>query len=115
MFRRSLVAEGINYDPSEPIFIDLDFFLRVAARHRVANLSEILVRRHVRAESFYQRTFSTGEQNRRLALLSARAVRDLRLPPWYYLYPVLRLTYPLMPNSIKRYVRQRQGLQETTA
>lgn len=115
MFRRSLIDEGINYDSSEPIFIDFDLFIRVAARHKVANLPEVLVRRYVRGESFYQRTFSTGRQNRRLALLSAKAVHRFRLPPWYYAYPALRLAYPLLPNGVKSRVRVRQGLEETAA
>lgn len=113
MFRRSLIDEGLNYDPAQPFLIDFEFFLRVAARHKVANLPEPLVKRYVRDESYFQSRFSTGRQNRRLAVLCARAVRQFRLPPHYYLYPLARLLYPWLPNALKRLIRGGQGLVET--
>lgn len=113
MFRRSLLDEGLNYDPVQPYLIDFEFFLRVAVRHKAANLAEPLVRRHVRGESYFQSRFSTGRQNRRLARLCARAVRTFGLPPHYYLYPVARLGYPWLPDGVKRRVRNAQGLTET--
>lgn len=113
MFRRSLLGEGLNYDPAQPFLIDFEFFLRVAARHKVANLPDPLVKRYVRDESYFQSRFSTARQNRRLALLCARAVREFGLPPRYYLYPLARLIYPWLPNALKRRVRGTQGLVES--
>lgn len=113
MFRRSLLDEGLNYDPAQPFLIDFEFFLRVAARHKVANLPEPLVKRYVRGESYFQSRFSRARQNRRLALLCARAVREFGLPLHYYLYPLARLVYPWLPNSLKRRVRSSQGLAES--
>lgn len=112
MFRRSLLDEGLNYDPAQPYLIDFEFFLRVAARHQVANLPQPVVRRHVRAASYFQSRFSTARQNRRLALLCARAVRQFGLPARYYAYPAARLGYPLLPDTLKRVVRRREGLAE---
>ena len=112
MFRRSLLDEGLSYDPAQPYLIDFELFLRVARHHAVANLAEAVVRRNVRAESYFQSSFSTARQNRRLARLCARAVRQLGLPVWYYAYPAARLGYPLLPDSLKRVVRRRQGLVE---
>lgn len=54
MFRRSLLDEGLNYDPAQPFLIDFEFFLRVAARHKVVNLPDPLVKRYVRNESYFQ-------------------------------------------------------------
>lgn len=113
MFRRSLLEEKLNYDPTQPYLIDFEFFLRVAARHKVANLPEPLVRRYVRTESYFQSTFSTARQNRRLARLSARAVRLFGLPASCYVFPLARLVYPWLPGAVKRRVRNLQGLQET--
>jgi len=113
MFRRSLLDEGLNYDPAQPFLIDFEFFLRVAARHKVANLPEPLVKRYVRNESYFQSHFSTARQNRRLALLCARAVKEFGLPPHYYLYPLARLIYPWLLNALKRRVRSGQGLAES--
>lgn len=112
MFRKSLINEGINYDPAQPFLIDFEFFLRVAERHKVANLPDILVKRYVRSESFFQSRFKTSRQNRRLAWLCASAVRRFRLPRYDYLFPLARLIYPWLPNRFKRLLRQRQGLGE---
>lgn len=113
MFRAEVVHRGLNYDPSQPFLIDFEFFLRVAQEWKVANLPAALVLRRVRAESYFQSTFATADQNRRLARLCARAIRRFRLPAWNYAYPALRLGYPLLPTSVKRCVRRCSGLTET--
>ncbi len=113
MFRKSLISEGINYDPSQPFLIDFEFFLRVASRNKVANLPEILVKRYVSGESYFQRTFKTSRQNRRLAWLCATSVGRLHLPIHFYIYPLARLLYPLMSNRLKRWIRNHQGLRES--
>jgi glycosyltransferase involved in cell wall biosynthesis len=113
MFRKSLIDSGINYDPTQPYLIDFEFFLRVAQRHRVANLPEVLVKRYVRGASFFQASFKTSRQNRRLAWFCAIAVKRFKLPLSYYVYPLARLAYPALPSGVKRLVRTRQGLVET--
>lgn len=113
MFRRSLMDEGINYDPSQPYLIDFEFFIRVANRHKVANLPEVLVRRHLRNESYFQRSFKSSLQNRALARLCLLAIWRFRLPPWYAVFPLVRLTYLWVPHSLKRRARRLLGLQET--
>jgi glycosyltransferase involved in cell wall biosynthesis len=112
MFRTSLRERGLTYDPSLPYLIDFEFFLRVAERHKVANIEEALVMRRVRDASFFQRTFTRADQNRALARLCASAVRRFGLPPWYYAYPLARLIYPWMPHAVKRGVRRLVGLSE---
>ncbi|MES1944096.1 family 2 glycosyl transferase [Salinisphaera sp. PC39] len=113
MFRRSLLEEGLNYDPAQPYLIDFEFFLRVASKHPVANLDEPVVRRNVRGESYFQSSFSTARQNRRLAVLCARAIRRFGLPVSCYVFPMARLAYPLLPGWLKRRIRHSQGLRET--
>ncbi|MBN2023855.1 MAG: glycosyltransferase family 2 protein [Pirellulales bacterium] len=113
MFRRNLVEQGINYDPSQPFLIDFEFFIRVAKHCKVANLPEALVKRRVRNESYFQRSFSTQSQNRRLAYLSSCAIREFGLSPLHYVFPASRLAYPWIPNTLKRQLRARNGLAET--
>lgn len=113
MFRKSLVDEGINYDPAQPYLIDFEFFLRVAAQTKVANLPDILVKRNVRSVSFFQSQFKTSKQNVRLARFCAQAVRQFSLPFKFYLYPLARLIYPYMPSSLKKRIRRGQGLRES--
>jgi glycosyltransferase involved in cell wall biosynthesis len=113
MFRKSLIDGGINYDPAQPYLIDFEFFLRVAERYKVANLPDVLVKRYVRGQSFFQSQFKTSHQNLRLARFCARAVWRFHLPFWYYAYPAARLLYPYIPRGLKGALRRRQGLSET--
>ena len=110
--RAEVVRQGINYDPEQPFLIDFEFFLRVARHWKVANLREPLVKRRVRSESYFQRSFSAARQNRRLVRLTSQAIRQFRLPRRYYAYSALRLGYPLLPNVLKRCVRRASGLAE---
>lgn len=111
-FRRSLIEEGINYDPAQPYLIDFEFFLRVARRYKVANLPEVLACRYVRNESFFQSRFKTSRQNRRLARFGLLSVFWFSLPWYYVAYPLARLIYPYLPNQLKRSVRANHGLSE---
>lgn len=112
MFRRRIVEEGINYDPTQPYLIDFHLFLRIAKKWKVANLSDPVVVRNARDESFYQRRFKRMEQNKRLAALSLQAITLFRLPAWYRIYPAARLGYPYVPNIVKRPIRALGGLIE---
>ncbi len=112
MIRKEVLQAGANYDPEQKYLIDFEFFLRVALRWKVANLPEPLVMRRLRNESYFQSRFSTSRQNLRLAQLCRRAIGQFRLPRSYYLFPVARIIYPLVPNRLKRMVRRRNGLPE---
>lgn len=112
MFRKSLIDEGINYDSKQPYLIDFEYFLRVAERYKVANLPDILVKRYVSGESFFQSQFKSSVQNRALARLSVSAVRRLDLPRWNYIFPLARYGYLLVPNRLKKLVRRLLGLRE---
>ena len=112
MFRRALVDEGINYDPRWDFMGDVDFFQRVARRHRVHNLPEVLTVRRLSTESFFTRRFAKYRQTRRLAWFQARAVRWFDLPVHHYLFPAAKLAYPLVPEPMKRVVRARLGVRE---
>ncbi|MDW3137691.1 glycosyltransferase family 2 protein [Vibrio sp. 1288] len=112
-FRKSLIDEGINYDPQQPYLIDFEFFLRIAKKYKVANLPEVLACRYVRDESFFQSKFKTSKQNKRLARFGIQSVFWFRLPPWYLAYPLARLIYPMIPVGLKKVVRKANGLQES--
>jgi glycosyltransferase EpsE len=113
MFRRELVLGGVNYDPAQKYLIDFEFFLRVAKRCKVANLPEVLVKRRLRNESYFQANFTRARQNARLAWLCGKAIRQFGLPLSCYMFPLARLGYPLVPNFLKRRVRANSGLIET--
>ena len=112
MFRRSLIEDGINYDPEQPYLIDFEFFLRVAQRGKLASIPEALARRNIRDESFFQSRFPRAKQNRRLAWLGLKSVWMLRTAPWLAAYPMARLIYPLLPGFLQRMARRAGGIRD---
>ncbi|WP_165701508.1 glycosyltransferase family 2 protein [Crateriforma conspicua] len=111
-FRKSLLDQGLNYDPDQPFLIDFEFFLRVAARHKVANLPHAVVKRRAHAKSYFQRSFTYGQQNRELSRLCRIARRQFNLPVWMEAYPLARTVYPMIPAAIKTPIRRALGLDE---
>ncbi len=112
MFRRSLIDEGLAYNPAQPFLIDFELFLRVAERHKVANLPEVVVVRRLRGDSFFQSAFSSRRQNRLLARMSLSAVRRFGLPLHFAVFPAARLAYLWLPDGLKRRARRLLGLRE---
>ncbi len=112
MFPKSVVKAGFNYRRNGGFMSDFVFFQEVASRWEVANLPEILVRRRIRDESFYQKNYGRNQQNRRLAMLNLTAAWRFGLLPHHYCFPVARLFYLLLPTSVKRVVRRFAGINE---
>ncbi|QDV12552.1 Putative glycosyltransferase EpsE [Rosistilla oblonga] len=112
-FRRDVLDEGLNYDPKQPFLIDFEFFLRVATKHKVANLQIPVVKRRAHAKSFFQRSFSVSAQNKELSRLCRVARRQFGLPTWMECYPLARTVYPMLPNRLKNGLRKSLGLGET--
>lgn len=114
MFRKKIIDSGINYDPRQKFLIDFEFFIRVARKYKVANLPDALVRHRVYKDSFFRKNFSTYRQNIKLSYLCGRAIRELGLPGQNYIYPLLRLGYPCLPNNVKRLIRKVGGIKEAS-
>ena len=113
MFRRSLVEQGINYDPKQKYLIDFELFIRIARVSKVANLPEVVAKRRVRSESYFQSTYSRSKQKRRMAFLCSKAIREFGLPSYYYAYPLMHLGYPFIPKMLQRRIRAMGGISET--
>lgn len=106
IFRKCAVIQVGGYDESLPDHEDLDLWIRVAQKWKLANIPEPLVMRHIRSDSYWHRNFGVHTRNVHLARLNAKAVRELSLPFYLYTYPMARLMYPWLPNSVKRIVRR---------
>mgnify|MGYP006280409945 CR=1 FL=1 len=106
MYRMRAVAEVGGYNERLTDHEDLDLWIRVAQNWKLANIPEPLVVRHIRNDSYWHRNFDAHARNVHLARLNAKAVRALSLPFYYYAYPVARLVYPWLPDSVKRIVRR---------
>lgn len=106
MYRKRAVIEAGGYDESLSDHEDLDLWIRVARDWTLANIPEPLVVRHIRSDSYWHRNFGAHARNVHLARLNAKAVRALSLSFYYYAYPMARLVYPWLPDSVKRIVRR---------
>lgn len=105
MFRRRAVVEVGGYNESLSDHEDLDLWIRVAKNWKLANIPEPLIVRHIRSDSYWHRNFSRHARNVHLAKLNARAVKELSLPFYYYVFPLARLAYSWLPIRLKRTVR----------
>ncbi|MFC4991800.1 glycosyltransferase family 2 protein [Rubritalea tangerina] len=112
MFRKNLIEQGHNYDPSVPYLIDFEFFIRVARLGKVANLPDKLAKRDIRHESYFQGQFKRKDQNRYLAQLGLKAVSEFKLPPWYAFNPLARLVYPRLPVFMQKLARFMGGIKD---
>jgi glycosyltransferase involved in cell wall biosynthesis len=106
MYRTRAVVEAGGYDERLTDHEDLDLWIRIAQNWELANIPEPLVVRHIRNDSYWHRNYDAHARNMHLARLNAKAVRDLSLPFYYYAYPLARLMYPWLPDSVKRIVRR---------
>lgn len=107
MFRRQAWVDVGGYPPV-PDVEDLIMWLTVAKRGwLMASVPEALGEHYVHPASFFHRTFRYADRQRKLARVQARVIRDLRLPPWMYVYVLGRYVYPYVPTALKRLIRRR--------
>ena len=106
MVRRHIFEQVGYYDENLPIGCDPDLWLRIAEKWKVANLSEpLILRRHHSGQISRTNRFKTVALN---VNMKWDSIRRLGLPVYFRLY----IIFPLMgviPNSLKRFVRQRIG------
>lgn len=95
--------EGL--DPLQDIE-DMELWIRMARKFKLANLDKPLVIRRVRKDSFFQKSFRRKDRNRALARLNSKAIRELSLPPTHYFFPLCRIVYVWLPNNLKRIIRK---------
>lgn len=112
MFPREVIEGGINYPADAGFMSDFVFFQIVAKKWQVANLREVLVKRRIRDESFFQSTYKRSRQNRRLAWLNFKAAWQFGLWPHHYCFSLARLGYLMLPNSVKHVVRRLSGVND---
>lgn len=108
-FRRRAWEEAGGY-PLVNNLIDLRFWLQVAKLGwRFANIPEVIGEHYVYDDSFFIKSFKYVDRQRDLARVQAQVIRELRLPPWMYVYPVGRYGYAHLPNRLKRVLRRTLG------
>jgi glycosyltransferase involved in cell wall biosynthesis len=109
MFRKEAWSDAGTYPEKEDLE-DICLWINMASRGwRLGNVPENLGKHFVYEESSWHRRYQYTRRQRRLAKVQARAVSELDLPVWMYVYPAGRLLYPYLPTSLKRSVRRIVG------
>jgi glycosyltransferase EpsE len=108
-FRRQVWTEVGGY-PGVADLEDLLFWIKVAKLGwRFASIPEVLGEHFVHSSSFFHRSFKYAERQRALARVQAKAVQELGLPSWMYLFALGRYAYAYCPAGIKRALRRTLG------
>lgn len=101
MFRKKAWKQAGGYPEVEDIE-DLRLWIEfVRSGWRLANLPEVLGEHWVHPDSFWHRNFDYRRRQRTLSAVQWRAVRQLGLPLWMYMYPLGRWSYQLLPHSLR--------------
>jgi glycosyltransferase involved in cell wall biosynthesis len=113
MFRKR-AWEDVNGYPLLDNLIDLGLWLDIAneTNWQFSNLEETLGEHFVHNKSFWHRNFEYVDRQHDLAKLQQRAIEELQLPRWMYIYIAGRLLYPYLPTQLKQFVRDNVGSSE---
>jgi glycosyltransferase involved in cell wall biosynthesis len=108
MIRRRVIDEVGRYDETFTFSQDYEFMIRAARRTRLANLPDVLAEKRIHAEMIMMS--SVRENLRHNLRARLRAIREFRLPPYYYatlLKPAL--LYCLPPAIVRAGIAARSG------
>lgn len=109
MFRKRAWREAGKY-PEIDDLEDIGLWINmVSAGWKLGTVPENLGKHFVYEESSWHRRYEYSRRQRRLANMHARAISELELPAWMYIYPIGRLVYPYLPTKLKRMVRRIVG------
>ena len=109
MFRKEAWKDAGKYPIKEDIE-DLELWIRMAANGwELRNIPEILGKHFVYKESSWNSRFEYAKRQRTLARTQRKAIQQLDMPMWMYVYPLGRYFYPYFPDRLKRAVRRTVG------
>jgi glycosyltransferase EpsE len=109
MFRKEAWEDAGGYPIKEDIE-DLELWIEMAANGwELRNIPEVLGKHFVYEESSWNSRFEYAKRQRTLARTQRKAVRELDVPTWMYIYPLGRYFYPYLPDRLKRVVRRTIG------
>lgn len=106
MMRKSCLEKTGHYNEQFDTLQDMELFIRIAKKYKLSNLREPLMVRDIRSDSFFHRSFKQSYRNRLLVRLNLKAIKELSLPMKYYFFPLGRMVYFWLPNSLKRIARK---------
>jgi glycosyltransferase involved in cell wall biosynthesis len=107
MFRRRVWSESGGYPEVADLEDQLLWIRAAQLGWRFASIPVVLGEHFIHNSSFFHRSFKYVDRQRNLARVQAKAVRDLGLPRWMYLYALGRHAYAYIPSGLKRVLRRR--------
>jgi glycosyltransferase EpsE len=106
MYRKAVWEETNGYIDASGIE-DLYFWIEVAKNGwKFASVSESLGEHWVHSTSFWHQSFTYSHRQRTLASIQRKAITDLGLPRWMFVYPLGRYIYCYAPKQLKNYLRR---------
>lgn len=109
MFRKKAWKDAGGY-PIKDDIEDLELWVKMAANGwELYNIPEVLGKHFVYEESSWNSRFEYAQRQRTLARAQRKAVHELNLPKWMYVYPLGRYFYPYIPDRFKRVIRRTVG------
>ena len=109
MFRKRVWTEAGGYPEVADLEDQLLWLKAAKLGWRFANVPELVGEHYVHSTSFFHRSFKYVDRQRALAKVQAKVVRELRLPPWMYLFALGRYGYAYCPTPLKRMLRRTLG------
>lgn len=108
-FRKKAWADAGGY-PSVDDIEDLHLWISmVKCGWRAENIPLVLGEHFVYSQSYWHKSFRYKDRQKKLMMAQIRAIKDLKLPVYCYIYPVGRTIYGLLPNTAKRLIRRVVG------
>ncbi|MFQ6113124.1 MAG: glycosyltransferase family 2 protein [bacterium] len=106
MARTSVLKEMGGYDDHYDDIEDLELWIRIGRENKLANLSEPLIIRNLRPDSFWFSNYSAVARQLKFSRVAKKAISAFNLPKWYYFYTLTKVFYGIVPNSFKRLARK---------
>jgi glycosyltransferase EpsE len=107
MFRRRVWTDSGGYPDVADLEDQLLWIEAAKLGWRFASIPVVLGEHFIHETSFFHRSFKYIDRQRHLARVQAKAVRELGLPGWMYVYALGRYAYAYIPTDLKRVLRRR--------
>ena len=105
-FRKEAWEEAGGY-PDVRYLIDYNLWVCMARKGwRLSNVPEPLGTHYKYESSYWATNFPQREQQRALARLQSKTIKDLNLPFWMFFYPFLRYFGSFAPQSLRVFLRR---------
>ncbi|MFQ5865393.1 MAG: glycosyltransferase family 2 protein [bacterium] len=106
MVRIAVLKEMGGYDEHYDDVEDLELWIRIGRKYKLANLSEPLIIRNVRPDSFWFSNYNAVTRQLKFSKMAKQAISAFHLSNWYYFYVLTKVIYGIVPHCIKRLIRK---------